>query len=201
MYKLNKSLYGLKQSGRNWNLMLHKHLTGNHFVQNRSDHCVYSKQSQSGNVVVVVWVDDFIIAGSSKKLLCAAKHMMTEKFKMKDLGRLSYFLGIDFVQGDGYVKMNHRKYIQKLLERYDVSDSKPRTTPSERKHEIGRGDTVDVHKYSEVVQPRPNALDFSLYIARQMSSIVVCCRERVAKHSQLFTRLGTQHSTDVLFDE
>ena len=50
-------------------------------------------------------------------------------------------------------------------------------------------------------KPRPNALDFSLYIARQMSSVVECCREGVAKRSRLFTRLGTQHSTDVLFDE
>ena len=53
----------------------------------------------------------------------------------------------------------------------------------------------------EHLKPRPNALDFSLYIARQMSSIVECCREGVAKRSRLFTRLGTQHSTDVLFDE
>ena len=52
-----------------------------------------------------------------------------------------------------------------------------------------------------IFKPRPNALDFSLYIARQMSSIVECCREGVAKRSRLFTRLGTQHSTDVLFDE
>ena len=50
-------------------------------------------------------------------------------------------------------------------------------------------------------KPRPNALDFSLYIAGQMSSIVECCREGVAKRSRLFTRLGTQHSTNVLFDE
>ena len=54
---------------------------------------------------------------------------------------------------------------------------------------------------TELLKPRPNALDFSLYIARQMSSIVECCREGVAKRSRLFTRLGTQHSTDALFDE
>ena len=52
-----------------------------------------------------------------------------------------------------------------------------------------------------LIKPRPNALDFSLYIARQMSSIVECCREGVAKRSRLFTRLGTRHSTDALFDE
>ena len=51
-----------------------------------------------------------------------------------------------------------------------------------------------------LIKPRPNSFDFSLYIARQMSSIVECCRERVAKSSRLFTRLGTQHSIDVLFE-
>ena len=50
------------------------------------------------------------------------------------------------------------------------------------------------------LKPRPNALNFSLYIARQMSSIVECCREGVAKRSRVFTRFGTQHSRDVLFD-
>ena len=53
----------------------------------------------------------------------------------------------------------------------------------------------------DFLKPQPNALDVSLYIARLMSSIVECCREGVAKRSRLFTRLGTQHSTDVLFDE
>ena len=45
VYKLKKSLYGLKQLDRNWNLMLHKHLTENNCVQNHSVPCVYSKQS------------------------------------------------------------------------------------------------------------------------------------------------------------
>ena len=49
------------------------------------------------------------------------------------------------------------------------------------------------------LEPRPNALDFSLYIARQMSSIVECCREGVAKRSRLLTRLGTQHSTGMYY--
>ena len=57
-----------------------------------------------------------------------------------------------------------------------------------------------IKKISRALKPRPNALDFSLYIARQMSSIVECFRERVAKRSRLFTRLGTQHSIDVLVE-
>ena len=59
---------------------------------------------------------------------------------------------------------------------------------------------TSIRKKSNNVKPRPNALDFSLYITRQMSSIVECSRERVAKRSRPFTRVGTQHSIDVLFE-
>ena len=46
-HKLNKSLYGFKQSGRDWNLMLHKHLTENNSVQNHSDRCVYTNPKRN----------------------------------------------------------------------------------------------------------------------------------------------------------
>ena len=90
--------------------MLQKNLAQNNFVQNHSHHCAYSEQNQSGIVIAVVWVDDFIIGLRSQKFLCAAKYMMNKKFKMTDLGRLSYFLGFDFDQGDGYLKINQETY-------------------------------------------------------------------------------------------
>lgn len=51
VYKLEKSLYGLKQSGRNWNRVLHNCLTDNGFTQNQADHCVYSQESKEGKVI------------------------------------------------------------------------------------------------------------------------------------------------------
>ena len=67
-------------------------------------------------VVILVWVDDIIIAASDMVLMSEAKQMLQERFRMKDLGRLSYFLGIDFEQGDGFVKMNQRRYLSRVLE-------------------------------------------------------------------------------------
>ena len=58
--KLNKSLYGLKrQSGRNWNNLLHEYLQKEGFTQSQADPCVY----------VIIWVDDIIIAASNFELL------------------------------------------------------------------------------------------------------------------------------------
>ena len=54
VYKLEKSLYGLKQSGRNWNRVLHDCLTENGFTQNQADNCVYSQESKEGKVIIIV---------------------------------------------------------------------------------------------------------------------------------------------------
>ena len=151
VYKLNKSLYGLKQSGRNWNSLLHKYLLENNFVQSDVDHCLYIKRDGGKLVVVLVWVDDLIIAASSDTLVRETKEMLKDRFHMKDLGRLTYFLGIHFEQGVGFVKMNQRTYLTKLLVRFEMSECKPRSTPSEQKLEWDGEDFVDSRKYRELV--------------------------------------------------
>ncbi|KAL6490090.1 hypothetical protein MHYP_G00004350 [Metynnis hypsauchen] len=150
--KLNKSLYGLKQSGRNWNMLLHDHLTGNGFVQNDADHCVYTRESRSEKVILLVWVDDLIIAASDNIILRDVKEMLKRRFKMKDMGPLKHFLGIDFNYSDGEVKMTQMRHIEKMIARLGMSECKPRSTPSEQKlHFDNDGDIIDPTGYREIV--------------------------------------------------
>ena len=88
-----------------------------------------------GLVVILVWVDDLIIAASNDTLMQDTKVMLKDKFHMKDIGRLSYFWGIHFNQNDGYVQMNQKMYFTKLLVRFEMPDCKPRSTPSEQRVE------------------------------------------------------------------
>ena len=85
VYKLNKSLYGLKQCGRNWNSLLHSYLQANKFAYSPTNHCVYIQQVEKDSVMIVVWVDDLIIAASEESLLNGTKQMLKDKFNMKDL--------------------------------------------------------------------------------------------------------------------
>lgn len=119
VYKLNKSLYGLKQSGRNWNKMLHDHLCEHGYLQNPVDHCVYSRQKESETLILIIWVDDIIIATNSEDSLRNVKQMLSENFKMKDLGELKHFLGIDYKQTKQEIQA---RYITKILERLKMSD-------------------------------------------------------------------------------
>lgn len=113
VWKLERSLYGLKQCGRNWNKVLHEYLTKIHFVQNQADNCVYIRETKHAKVIMVIWVDDLIIAASDGNALKSVKEMLASRFQMKDLGRLKYFLGIDFDQGDNCEKMSQAKYVKK----------------------------------------------------------------------------------------
>lgn len=150
--KLNKSLYGLKQAGRNWNMLLHEHLTENGFIQNDADHCVYSRESENGKVILLVWVDDLIIAASDDTLLCEVKEMMKRRFKMKDMGPLKHFLGIDFRQSEGEISMTQTRHIERMLEKFGMSECKPRTTPCEQKLDFdSEGEVIDSTGYREIV--------------------------------------------------
>ena len=127
--KLKKSLYGLKQSGRNWNNMLDMYLKGEGFQQSESDSCVYSRSEGDSKTIVLVWVDDIIIAASDEQTLNSVKGSLSKRFKMKDLGKLSWFLGIEFKCGSGTVEMNQTRYLETVLKRFKMEDCKPRATP------------------------------------------------------------------------
>ena len=89
VWKVNKSLYRLKQSGRNWNKLLHQYLTEMSFRQSNADPCVFSKTMGNEIIILLVWVDDVIIISSSSELLKSLKSKLSSQFNMKDLGDLS----------------------------------------------------------------------------------------------------------------
>jgi hypothetical protein len=131
--KLNKSLYGLKQSGRNWNCLLHTFIVDKGFSRSDVDNCVYYKHDNDGFVILLIWVDDIIVAASNDGLLNKVKDLLKCRFKMTDLGQLRWFLGIQFVHDNDVIKMNQTQYLIKLLRKYNMENCKPRSTPCELK--------------------------------------------------------------------
>lgn len=133
--KLQKSLYGLKQSGRNWYALLHAYLTENGFEQNPADNCQYTREKQNEKIILIVWVDDLIIAANNEEVVKTVKMMLTARFKMKDLGKLNNFLGIDFNQSASQVTMSQERYVNKILSKFGMQDCRSRETPCEVKLE------------------------------------------------------------------
>ncbi len=129
--RLKKSLYGLKQSGRNWNGLLHSHWVKQGFTQSLVDPCVYVRHSKGVMTLIVAWVDDIIIVSSCVATHSRVKNFWSCRFKMRDLGILSWFLGTHFTIEDNVVRMNQSRYIERLLERFGMENCKSTSTPRE----------------------------------------------------------------------
>lgn len=125
VWKLNKSLYGLKQSGRNWNNLLQQYVTEMNFVQSTADPCVFYKTENSETIILLVWVDDIIIASSSEDLMKSLKLKLNKRFNMKDLGELSSFIGIDFNITEDGISMPQSRYLINILKKFGFDQCKP----------------------------------------------------------------------------
>ena len=97
VWKLRKSLYGLKQSGRNWFRLLESFLLDDCSFQNNIDPCTFILRTDADEkMIILVWVDDLIMVSSSQELLNCIKEQLKKRFEMKDLGEVIHFLGIEF---------------------------------------------------------------------------------------------------------
>jgi hypothetical protein len=94
VWKLKKSLYGLKQSPRMWNLKLHSVLLKNGYTRSKLDYCLYWKICARKLVLVAVYVDDLIVASCSMDAIGKFKQLISMKFDAKDLGDLNFILGL-----------------------------------------------------------------------------------------------------------
>jgi len=93
--RLHKSLYGLKQSGREWNQKLDSTLQHIGFIQCPSEPCIYTKKIGGNLSIIVVYVDDLIISCSRKEDLVNIKLQITQEFDVVDGGELNHFLGME----------------------------------------------------------------------------------------------------------
>ena len=183
-----KSLYGLKQSGRNWNNLLHTYLIQEGFSQSMTDPCVYTRNNEDTMVVLLIWVDDIVIAASDHVVLTDVKNVLKTRFNMTDLGQLSWFLGIQFKFEDGSIKMNQSRYLEKILSKYDMGNCKPRSTPSEQNLKFSEdNEVVDVTKYREKV----GSLVYAMTCTRPDLSWIV------TKLSQYLDKPTVEHHTCV----
>ena len=94
--KLRKSIYGLKQSPHCWNSALDKQLKEMGFVQSTSDPCIYA--DAGGETFFIVVYDDIVLAGLCDDRIKRVKETLSQKFDIKDIGKLHYFLGMQILQ-------------------------------------------------------------------------------------------------------
>lgn len=125
--RLKKSLYGLRQAPRCWFKKLTTALKGYGFQQCRSDYSLFT---------YVIYVDDLIITGNQPASVEFFKTYLASCFKMKDLGLLRFFLGIEVARNRTGMYLTQRKYALEIIEDTGLLNSKPATFPVEQNHKL-----------------------------------------------------------------
>ena len=126
--KLQKSLYGLKQSGRMWYNRLSECLSLKGYTKNDDCPCVFIKKSTSGFCIISVYVDDLNIIGNETDINEARHHLKTE-FEMKDLGKTKFCLGLQLEHLPSGIFVYQAAYVQKILEKFNMDKAYPSRTP------------------------------------------------------------------------
>lgn len=134
--KLKKSLYGLKQAPHCWYTKLSTALKQYGFRQSYSDSSLFTYKTDVGFMAILVYIDDILVTGSSNSQISIVKDYLRTKFKIKDLGPLKYFLGIEVARSSKGFYLNQRKYTLDLLQETGLTAAKPSVVPIEQNHKL-----------------------------------------------------------------
>lgn len=128
--KLSKALYGLRQAPIAWFSMFSAFLLEQGFLNSKADTCLFILKTDTTITLVLVYVDDILITGSNSMFISDLIKTLNSGFVMKDLGPLSFFLGIEVQQfGSGWL-LSQTKYVNDLLIKAGMRHCKPSLTPS-----------------------------------------------------------------------
>ncbi|KAD6455029.1 hypothetical protein E3N88_09735 [Mikania micrantha] len=152
--KLKKSLYGLKQASRNWYHKFTTSLLEVGFKQSLADASLFIFKEHDVFVATLIYVDDVIIIGNNLKKIKDTTLFLDNKFSIKDLGPLKFFLGIEVARTDDGLVLSQRKYTLDILEDTGMMGCRPSSFPMEQNLKLDKCDEeqrVDGQQYRRLV--------------------------------------------------
>ena len=130
--RLRKSLYGLKQSPRQWYKRFDSFMLKQGFFRSAYDCCVYIHMLRGGDYIyLVLYVDDMLIASKSKVEIDRLKAQLGKEFETKDLGVAKKILGMEITRERSSRKLflTQKGYIERVIERFGMKGAKSVVTP------------------------------------------------------------------------
>jgi hypothetical protein len=170
---LRKSIYGLKQTSRQWYLKFDETIKSFGFKENEEDNCIYAKFRNGKFIFLILYVDDILLTSSDVSLLLETKRFLSSNFDMKDLGEASFVLGIEIHRDirKEVLGLSQKSYLEKVLKKFSMHACNP--TPAL----IVKGD-----EYESFQSPR------NQYEIDQMKSVSYASAVGSLMYTQVCTR-------------
>lgn len=160
--RLKKSLYGLKQASRVWNMKLNAALIAFGLTRSEVDPCIYFRVTKEYMLFVAVYVDDLLLFTNDTQIKRQLKEELCKQFKMKDMGEASSVLGIRVQRNRrlGTISIDQSHYVKEIVRRFDMHDCNAVSTPMDHnqrlsaemspQNQLEREEMVDV-PYQEAI--------------------------------------------------
>nr|XP_016438494.1 PREDICTED: uncharacterized mitochondrial protein AtMg00810-like [Nicotiana tabacum] len=137
------------------------------FQQSKHDYSLFSKTTNNKFVLVLVYVDDLLVTGNDLKVLHQAKSVLHKSFKLKDIGKLRYFLGMEFARSEEGILMSQRKYSLEMISEAGLSGSKPKDTPMEQNLKLTSTEYDELQCLSQFMHaPKTSHYEDTLHIVK-----------------------------------
>lgn len=150
---LLKSIYGLKQASRMWNLKVQELLTMNGYIQSKCEPCVYMKKNERDFTIIALYVDDFYVFTTCNSI--ELFNLLDKHFNVKHLGSLTSCLGMRITRTENVLILDQYEYVKRLLKRFNMLDCKYVSTPMIANFKLLTSDTEilddNVYEYRQLV--------------------------------------------------
>ena len=178
VYLLKRSLYGLKQSSRQWYLRFDEFMISHYFLRSQYDSCVYFKTLPSKDgIYLLLYIDDMLNACKRREEIEKLKLELRSAFEMKDLGTATRILRIQIVKDKNSrtLFLTQAVYVKRVLNRFNISDAKPVSVPLSAHFRLSKFQEPKEDKDIEYMKTLP----YSSAVGSIMYSMV-CTRPDVA---------------------
>lgn len=139
--KLNRSLYGLKQSPRCWNKRLKELVRGFNMEPTSADPCVFVR-TRGEALILALYVDDGLLFAKGRGVIDEFVNYLNKHVQINEV-KSSCFVGVEIVRSpEGSIFLHQRSYIKRMLERFNMSDSKPKATPLDLNHPLNKEEVL-----------------------------------------------------------
>ncbi|CAI5483670.1 unnamed protein product [Closterium sp. Yama58-4] len=189
VWELKRPVYGLKQAPREWHAKLASTLHSLGFSTSTSDPSLFIRTSPH-RLYILAYVDDLVLLAEDSADLAAVKKALQARLMCKDLGELRHYLGMEIRRDRAArtISLSQSFYIQSILQRFEMSQAKPVSTPLPANHQLT---APAVPAPSSELRPYPELVGSLMYA-------MMCTRPDLAYPLSVLSRfVGLGRHTDV----
>jgi Reverse transcriptase (RNA-dependent DNA polymerase)/GAG-pre-integrase domain len=188
VWRLLRSLYGLKQGSKNWYDTLHKAMLELGFTRSEADYGVFFKRVGKDVIIVAVHVDDGMVTGNNVSLIKRFKEDINEKYKITDLGPVYSLLGIKVTRdlANKTISLSQQAYVEAIVTKFNFDDLKPSAIPMDPSAPLSKSQSPtlldDIAKMRNV--PYREAVGSLMYAAMGTRPDIAFATSTVAQYSE-----------------